>query len=457
MPSRTTAEGPVPGGGGFSPEALLRQLAALPDATRYLVALSGGLDSTVLLHALVELRPRLAAPVAAVHIDHGLSCRSAAWTEHCADFCAGLGVPLAVRKLRIALKPGDSPEASAREARYAAIEALLEQGDALLTAHQRDDQAETLLLLLLRGSGPRGLSAMPLARPFGKGRLLRPLLGFGRDDLEGYARDRGLQWIEDESNRETRFDRNFLRRQVMPLLRERWPAASETLARSAGLCAEAEALVRGQTEKDLAAVATDDDELPVGRLLERPIEQQRALVRLWIDRQGLPPPDHRRLAELLRQVCEARAGRTLCVAWPGAEVHRYRGMLVAHAPVPAFDGENLRLSWGGDGLCELPAALGFLERLNGLGDGPLEVRFRAGGERLETPAGTRALKKVFQEAGVPAWLRSRVPLVFAAEKLVSVGDFAASPGWRFRWTRGPAWPRRSASPGGGAFFDEKNR
>ena len=234
---------------------LRRTLAALPPARRYYVAFSGGLDSQVLLHALAQLRRELAAPVAAVHIHHGLSPNADRWAAQCDAACAALAIPCEVRHVQARHAAGESREAAARAARYAAFAQILDTDDMLLTAHHQDDQAETLLLMLLRGAGVAGLAGMPAWRGLGRGRLARPLLSLSRQTLRDYALRCGLRWIEDESNFDTSLHRNFLRHEVLPRLREAWPAADRTLARSAAHLGEATELLAELAAGDVTALA----------------------------------------------------------------------------------------------------------------------------------------------------------------------------------------------------------
>ncbi|MCB1775924.1 MAG: tRNA lysidine(34) synthetase TilS, partial [Candidatus Competibacteraceae bacterium] len=236
---------------------LSRLLTAHPH-TRLVIGYSGGVDSHVLLHVLATQQALgLARTVEAIYIDHGLHAVSAVWGEHCAAVCRDLNLPFRVLKIDAGPMPGESPEAAARRARYAALAAELGPDSALLTAHHRDDQAETLLLQLLRGAGPHGLAAMPEAARLGEGWLLRPFLDVDRAELLVYARERRLCWIEDASNADTGFNRNYLRHQVLPVLRARWPAVNRTLSRSARLCAETATGLDEEAAADLARVATE--------------------------------------------------------------------------------------------------------------------------------------------------------------------------------------------------------
>ncbi len=414
----------------FDPEHLVRVLAPFSGAARVWVAFSGGLDSTCLLSAAAAVRGSLPAPLAAVHLDHGLHPDSPRWAEHCRAVCSAMDIPMVTRRLAIGPIPGESLEAIAREARYTALAARLGPGELLLTAQHQDDQAETLLLALLRGSGLEGLAAMPLMSDLGPGRLVRPLLGVPRAALEAYAREQGLTWIEDPSNASLTFDRNYLRQRVLPLLRARWPAAAATLARSAAHCAEAVELIQdwaGQVLAGLGGSRPGTLSIPALRRLDPPL--CRAVLRQWLRREGFRLPDSAHLGRILGEVLPARADGRPLVSWAGCEIRRYRGELFALRPLPPGPADE-PLSWNG-AVLELPQPLGTLalaplERFSEVGAGdpvrPLQVRFGVEGQwcRPSATGHRRPLKKLFQEAGIPAWLRPHVPLVFDGDRLVAV-------------------------------------
>ena len=417
---------------------LRRTLAALPPARRYYVAFSGGLDSQVLLHALAQLRRELAAPVAAVHIHHGLSPNADRWAAQCDAACAALAIPCEVRHVQARHAAGESREAAARAARYAAFAQILDTDDMLLTAHHQDDQAETLLLMLLRGAGVAGLAGMPAWRGLGRGRLARPLLSLSRQTLRDYALRCGLRWIEGESNFEPSRHRNFLRHEVLPRLREAWPAADRTLARSAAHLGEATELLAELAAGDVTALAGDAaGTLSVAGLLTLSPARRRNALRHWIVRCGLPLPSTTQLQRIESEVLAARADAEPQVGWRGAEVRRYRDLLYAMAPLAPHAGQTL--SWDLQEPLSLPGGLGTLRAEPRRGSGLARVRcegaritvgFRRGGERC-APAGRgghHELKKLLQEAGVPPWRRGRIPLLFVDGMLALVaGHWACEP------------------------------
>ncbi len=415
----------------FSEASLQARLASLPGVARYWVAYSGGLDSSVLLHAMARLRRALGAALHAVHVNHGLHADAPAWAAHCERTCEALGVPL--RRLVVDVEPHRARhglEGGARVARYEVLAGLLAPGDCLLTAHHRDDQAETVLLQMLRGGGPAGVAGMPFDTGLGAGRLVRPLLDEPRAALRDYAVVQGLAWLEDPANADTGLDRNYLRHQVLPRLHARWPGLGTTLSRAAGHAAEAAAIVDERAAEDLAAMrGPAPGRLRVDRLTGLSEPRRRAVLRHWCRSLGLPVPDTVRLDEVLRHALPAGPDRSPLVAWGGVELRRYRGELYLGHPLPAHD-PAARLVWDPREPLGLPAGLGRLYLVPGgdlpagLAEAALEVRFRAPALacRPAGRAGHRSLKQLFQEAGVPPWLRDRVPLVLLEGRLVAVAD-----------------------------------
>ncbi len=436
----------------FVPENLIHTLRGLPAAQRYWVALSGGLDSTVLLQALALHRTDLPGELRVVHVNHGLNPKSTYWQRHCEDLCAYLDVPFQSRTVQVQPTTGESLEAVAREQRYATFRKLLGQGDLLLLAQHQDDQMETFLLQALRGAGVRGLAAMPEESMVDGLRMARPLLRYSRAELEAWAREQGLSWVEDPSNTDTGFDRNYLRHEVLPMLKARWPAASDTLARSAQFAAEADGLLKELATEDSVRYRVEET-LPLRALKELSAPRARNLLRHWLQARQLPLPPAHKLAEILRQL-DARPDRNPCVDWEGAEVRRYRQRLYAQRPIPAAPA-GFRLKPGvphelGVGLGQLRLVPASGEGLKAALCGPkgLIVAFRHGGESCQ-PAGhghERPLKKWLQELHVVPWLRDRLPLLEMDKELLAVaGLFVCAPhaaqpgeaGLRIEWLDHP--------------------
>ena len=411
-------------------DLIAHALADLP-AGPILVAHSGGLDSTVLLHGLAHADAARARGLRAVHVDHNLQADSAMWARHCAAFAEQLGVPLETRTVEVARAPGLGLEATARRARYGVIEDMLAEGEILALAHHRDDQAETVLLKLLRGAGPEGLGAMRTLRRFGAGYAWRPLLTLPRATLRNYAERNRLLWIEDPSNADTSLDRNFLRVEVLPRITRRWPEAETSIAQSAQWARSAADFIDDEAERALARLqGLDPSTLHYREWLHLPDALRDPVLRRWLRSIALPEPTQFQVAELVRQLGEAGEDRQPCVRWPGVEVRRYRDLLHALPPL-----QLPPLDWSADftgAALALPADIGVLRliALDAHAPAPLlgetaRVRFRRGGEslRLHGGAHTRELRDLLQEAGIPPWQRSRLPLVFDADgALLAVAD-----------------------------------
>jgi tRNA(Ile)-lysidine synthase len=420
----------------LSPAWLARRLKALAGplrGRRLCIAYSGGIDSTALLALAAPLRRSHHVSVRALHIHHGLQAEADRWALAAGARCRSLQLPLTVRRVAVARTRGDSPEAAARLARYAAFRAELASGELLLLAQHQDDQLETVLLQLLRGAGPAGLAAMSVLAPCGAGELLRPLLGVRRAQLEAVVRKHGWSWSEDPSNRVLHFDRNYLRHQVLPALLERWPAAAATVSRSAALLAEAQQGLE-QAADGLLAEAIDGEALSVPILRRFSPEQRRQVVRRYLRSRQLPLPDQRRLLEITGPVLQARADAHTCLRYGEVEVHRFGSQLLARRRLPPLLANVIEWDWASEPALQLAGAgeLKLVRALHGplrLGALPeqLSVRFRQGGERLAMPYGHGSLKHLLQERHVPPWLRARVPLIYAGERLIAVADLWSEP------------------------------
>jgi len=433
-------------------------LNRLPPAPAYWVAYSGGIDSHVLLHLLAARRAELPAPLAAVHVNHQLQRHSGDWEIHCRAVCEELGVGFHLLRVEAQPRRGESPEAAARTARYRGLADWLAPDAVLVTAQHLDDQAETLLLQLFRGAGSRGLAAMPERARLGSGWLVRPLLDVRREAIRAYAEQQRLRWVEDPSNTDLRYDRNLLRQRVMPDLERHWPGIARVLARAAAHQADQLELADTLAAMDLGDCSLKDARcLSLASLAELSPARQRNLLRNWIATHRLPLPPQVVLERIRAEMLPSRDDASPLVHWPGAEVRRFRDRLYVMAPLPQPDGdagrrwdltEPLALDGAGGRLSAHPVADGGL-RSPAQGS-RVEVRFRQGGETLQ-PAGRahhHALKKLFQEWGVPDWERGRVPLLYIDNTLAAVAGLcvcegfqarAAEPGLALHWSRSAQW------------------
>ncbi len=440
----------------FSRDSLLRKLEGLAQLAgspeRLVIAYSGGLDSEVLLHTLVDLREAFGADLLVLHVDHGLQAESQRWAARCEERAAELGVESRTLRVDVDTAAGQGTEAAAREARYAAFRSEVQHGDWLLSAHHKDDQAETLLLNLLRGSGPAGLAGIGEVQPFGPAWLVRPLLSYSREELHQYAESHELGWIDDPSNEDRKFDRNYLRHEVFPVLRARWPDASGRLRQSAMLASEAALLLDHLADADLGTLGRRPDRLSLSGLRALDAERQRNLLRYAVRELGLPAVPAPALRSIITDLLPAREDAQPVVRWDGAEVRRYRDRvyLLPQSAEPApMAARRIESGW-----VELGAGMGLLRLENdadtGLADAVvaagLEVRQRQGGEEIKLAGQrhTKKLKKLLQEEGVVPWMRDRVPLLYSGGRLVAVADLwiaegaVSAPGSAIHWDDRPA-------------------
>lgn len=398
---------------------------SLLNSQSILVAFSGGLDSTVLLHQLVLWRaknPEVA--LRAIHIHHGLSPQADNWVQHCESVCAQWLVPLVVERVHLE-DDGLGIEAQARRARYQAFAQTLLPGEVLMTAQHLDDQCETFLLALKRGSGPAGLSAMGESSPFAGTQLIRPLLAQTREALEAWARQHELCWIEDESNQDDAYDRNFLRLRVTPFLQQRWPHFAQAVARSAALCAEQESLLDELLANDLADCVTAQGTLLLAPLMMMSSVRRAALLRRWLARLNAPMPSRDGLERIWQEVALAREDASPCFRLGEYEVRRYQSQLWW---VKSVDGQSETvIPWScRETPLTLPAGLGSVQlisagelRMPQAGEA-VSIRFKAPGVlHIVGRNGGRKLKKIWQEQGIPPWRRDTTPLLFYGETLIA--------------------------------------
>ena len=429
----------------FSPTYLLKILNTYPTVSTVWVAYSGGVDSHVLLYALAQLRVQT-FQLRAVHIQHHLHPKANDWAIHCQQVCKILSIPCQVIPVKIPSTTGESIEALAREARYAAFADCIQNNDLLLTAHHADDQVETVLLQLLRGAGVAGLAAMPDIMSFKKGWLGRPLLSFNRIQIVDYAKKEKLNWLEDPSNVDKRFDRNFLRHEIIPPLRGRWQNLDRVFNRVAHHQAEALDLLQILAEQDWQ-IARIDQQLSIPIIKQLTTARQRNLLRYWLKQLGLIMPSTQQLQRILDEVILAGQDRQPLVRWQGGEVHRYQNQLIAIPNLPAIPTKPLQ--WLIPETLILPLGKLTATRVQGGGlaipaSTILQIRFRQGGETCVWRGHHRVVKKLLQSARIPTWQRPFLPLIYdeqghllaipnvaVCDKVtVQAGEFGWELGWK---------------------------
>jgi len=456
----------------FTPR--LEELLESDTIERVIIGYSGGLDSHVLLHEVVQVVTEVEQKglarirhIIASHINHGFSKNADIWQRHCEAVCEELGVEL-IAESPVISEAGNLEE-NARRARYESWERYVQPGDLLLLAHHLDDQLETALFYFLRGSSPFGIQAIPPERALGDSILLRPLINTPRSDILDYARQHNLSWVEDESNQDSGFDRNFLRNEILPKLKERWPQLPQTIAQTIERDGEGRRLIESIAEGDFELVVDLEGGLSIDRLREYSPLRQKNIIRHWISRLGLPLPTSNLLNKQLPQLLETPDSLTPGPGWREYAFVRYDGYLYLLKQLPDFDASKVFVSdtdtaqlpeistlelngsrlttelFHNDEACSQKYANGKYEglRLRLPLSGKLSVKFRQGGEAIKLNK-TRTLKNVFQEQGVPPWLRDRVPLVFCEDELVAI---AGLPGWLIEPTVAKDWRADSVESG----------
>ncbi len=394
------------------------------------IGYSGGVDSHVLLHlcaSITSFKDRITA----VYVHHGLQVEAESWAGHCKKTAENLGVDFILLRVNAVASQGESPEEAARNARYAALKSLIGVNDVLLVAQHRDDQLETVLLQLFRGSGLRGLSAMPGRMSFGRGLMLRPLLNVSKSDIDDYARAHALNWVEDPSNLSHDYDRNFLRNAVLPLLKQRWPACDKTVARSARHCADAQVLIADHAEELFLRIFNIADKtLCISRLKSYNARQQSIVIRQWLQALNLKMPSLAFVEQLQSGILSSREDGGPELSSQGYCVRRYRDKLYClkqaapetvqdrpwpsgQASIKVSEHQTLSCVSSSPGIC--------LEQWR---KAIIAVKARSGGEKIRLPGrkGHHALKNLFQEAAIPPWERDAIPLVYLDNRLAAVGD-----------------------------------
>lgn len=409
----------------------------LPADSSILLGLSGGVDSVVLLHLLQNLSFRRSWRLSALHVHHGISPQADVWAVFCADLCARYGIPLQIEHVNIAPLRSLGIEAAARKLRHAAL--AQQQVDFIALAHHLDDQAETLLLQLLRGAGVRGASAMPTIKHRDNApALVRPLLNVPRSILMEYAQQHSLQWVEDGSNADDTYPRNFLRHHILPSLEQRFPAYRKTLFRSAQHFAEATELLNELAQQD-ANGAISDNRLDIKQLRMLGLVRGKNLLRYFLTAQGAAIPDSTRLQEILRQLCDARQDAQVCVDWQDWQMRRYRNHAYTMPTLPPP--VDFTVTWNSEAEILLPPPHGVLYFRNTIGQGIsvaklqlgiVKVRSRRGGENIRVDAARpqRNLRNLLQEYEILPWQRDLLPLLFCDTDLVCVPGIGIANAYR---------------------------
>ena len=408
---------------------LWQQLQRYSPFNRIVVALSGGVDSTVLLHLLQQQHARQNFPLSVIHINHQLQSESDGWAAQCTKLCSEWKIPVLVEKV-VVEKSGHGLESDARAARYRLFEQQLQPGDILLQAHHADDQAETVIMRLMRGSGVRGLAAIPAQRALGQGRVVRPLLACSRQQIIDYAQNHNLSWIEDPSNRDLTIERNLIRHEIMPRLEVQRSGVKRALVRSAEQFLESAELLDQLAEMDLDSILLEPRQLDCEQLIKLERGRCRNLLRYWITLNGFLAPSSTVIDRIIDEGLYSRADAHPLISWFGAEVRRYRNRLYLMQRVPTHV-SHTSVKWQCQDKLQLGEGLGTLKIVESVGRGirstlledrEVTVCWREGGERIRPVgrSGHHSLKNLFQEAGLPPWIRENHPLIYIGDELAAI-------------------------------------
>ena len=413
----------------FSLNNLAKELIHTNKFKTVVVGISGGVDSMVLLHAVNKLVETggVTSQVKALHINHGLHQASNDWESFCCERCANLGIPLQVERLSLKSlnKDGVGLENRARQARYAVFESIVDSDCCLILAHHLDDQLETLIFRLNRGAGMKGLRAIPQSRELGNGKLFRPLLRMDRKSLCDFAKSQKLQWIDDDSNQDISFDRNFLRHKVLPNLERRWPNYRESWAKSLELISEAQRITEEVASDDFTALSSNtSNKLILSALINLAKARQRNVMKYWLKKIARKEIGWNKLQHIVNEVLPVATYSNVEVAIEDYLIRSYRNqlyLLKEFGPLPET------CHWDIRDLQELPLFNnGIICAHKTIGEGishklieNLDVRFRKGGEKLRMRGRPqKSLKKIFQEARIEPWIRPRIPLIYSGDELI---------------------------------------
>lgn len=417
------------------------------EKTEVILALSGGLDSRVLLDILQCYLSSRVSSITAVHIHHGLSVKANLWAQKCASWCEDANVPLYVERVKLDNRRL-SLEQAARNARYQALGSYVGENAVLITGHHSDDQTETFLLALKRGSGPKGLASMATCVDFGPGKMLRPLLHTSRQEIEEYARERNLDWVHDKSNDDIRFDRNYIRHRVTPLLKRRWPHIQRAISRSAQLCAQQESVLSFFLRDELHQAQQEDKGLSLIYLSKRPYAVRLQLIRFWLAQARVQMPSQRKLLMIWEQVAQAKREAKPRLRLGNHQIWRFNGALYCVAL--AEDLSQWRASIIPEQPRSLPSNVGYVmltkqrqprKISNHILRDSLSVIFNPDALKIRlNHQGAKTLSYWFYKHKIPLWEQRRIPILMSGTAVVSVGEIFINQefrgkDWSFIWEK----------------------
>ncbi len=425
-------------------------LNTLPQAKKIWIACSGGMDSSVLLHLIFSNKEKIGQSLEVVYVNHGLQGESTEWGDFCRTQCNGYDLPFTQLNINEAVPKGESVEAWAREKRYALIAEVMNKGDLLFTAHHQDDQVETFFLQALRGAGPRGLSSMPLFKNIANAIHVRPLLNYCRNELLFYANENKLSWQEDLSNADTKFDRNYLRNNIIPAFEKRWPAYRDTISRLLNHQQDCTSLMNEVGLEDLK-LASHGKTLNLDIVKSFSVARQKNIIFVWLQELQLESPGSKHINKIISDLINSTSDNAPCVNWKSVEIRKYRKTLYASSKMlEHIDSINYQWDFAKPLKIMDETLVAISEIGSGLSKGKIEnarisVQYRLGGEKIQpnNNAHSKTVKQLFQERGVLPWVRGRFPLIYVNETLAAIPgvcvdiNYAAEidePSWQIVWS-----------------------
>ena len=399
-------------------------------ANKFWIAYSGGMDSSVLLHLFFLNKEKIEHAIEVIYVNHGLQEEANSWGEFCQQQCEKYGFPFTQLEIEEDCPKGESVEAWARDNRYKLIESLSNENDALFTGHHLDDQIETFFLQAFRGAGTRGLSSMPLISKKKKYIHARPLLNCSRKELEGYAIGQNLIWQNDASNRDSRFDRNYFRHEIAPLIENRWPAYRDTINRLIDNQQESSTLLNELAVTDINN-ALSENAINLDAVKSLSVARQKNLLFVWLQQLGFQTPGSSQMERVISDVINSDPEKSPCVNWAYVEIRRYKNYLYALKATTDFNNES-EFVWKPNTVLNLYEETLSATEEKGIGlskeklkEEQLVVRFRQGGEKIK-PANashSKTIKQLFQEKSVLPWYRDKVPLIYVNDELAVIPGF----------------------------------
>lgn len=427
-------------------------LEEFQNVSKFWVAYSGGMDSSVLLHLFYTNKDKIKQGVEVIYVNHGLQDESDEWGKFCKQQSEKYNFPFTLLEISESCPKGESIEAWARDRRYNLMMKLMKENDVLFTGHHKDDQVETFFLQALRGAGPKGLAVMPEIRKKGNNIHARPLLNYSRDELKLYAKEHEINWRDDKSNADNRYDRNYFRHKIAPLIENRWPAYRDTLTRLISYQKETKLLLNELGLEDINDSKDDgESKLNINIIKKLTVARQKNLLFSWLEQLGLQTPGSRHIEKIIADIINSDIDKSPCVNWADVEIRRYKNYIYAFNTMQSID-VNSEFIWQPESILNLNGETLIAKHVNGIGisenklnNRNLTVRFRKGGEKIKPHYSnhTKTVKQLFQDNSVLPWYRDKIPLIYINHELVVIPGFCVDknymaendePSWDIHWS-----------------------